>query len=207
MGFRFQKRVSLGGGLGLNISKSGVSPSYRTRYGSISPRGFSFRTGVAGLTYRSGFGGRKRKGNSGDALLLLFVAFWLVIISLLIILKLIELFFWALTELIKFIQRVQYRRQIKKEIEQFKDSTIVTVLNFEADSLPEEMRSMKVKFQGALVENGSIVEKDQEVATFVVGDKIGRMLANKAGKIKFAKLPGDRMRIGDCVCMIETIIG
>jgi hypothetical protein len=207
MGFRFQKRVSLGGGLGLNISKSGVSPSYRTRYGSISSKGFSFRTGVAGLTYRSGFGGRKRKGNSGDALLLLFVAFWLVIISLLIILKLIELFFWLLTELIKFIQRVQYRRQIKKEIEKFKDSTIVTVLNFEADSLPEEMREMKVKFQGALVENGSIVEKEQEVATFVVGDKIGRMHANKAGKIKFAKLPGDRMRIGDCVCMIETIMG
>jgi hypothetical protein len=207
MGFRFHKRVSLGGGLGLNISKSGVSPSYRTRYGSISSKGFSFRTGIAGLTYRSGFGGRSRKGNAGDAILLLFVAFWLVIISLLIILKLIELFFWLLTELIKFIQRVQYRRQIKKEIEQFKDSTIVTVLNFEADSLPEEMRSMKVKFQGALVENGSIVEKDQEVATFVVGDKIGRMHANKAGKIKFAKLPGDRMRIGDCVCMIETIIG
>jgi len=207
MGFRFHKRVSLGGGLGLNISKSGVSPSYRTRYGSISSKGFSFRTGIAGLTYRSGFGGRSRKGNAGDAILLLFVAFWLVIISLLIILKLIELFFWALTELIKFIQRVQYRRQIKKEIEKFKDSTIVTVLNFEADSLPEEMRSMKVKFQGALVENGSIVEKDQEVATFVVGDKIGRMLANKAGKIKFAKLPGDRMRIGDCVCLIETIIG
>ena len=50
MGFRFQKRVSLGGGLGLNISKSGVSPSYRTRYVSINPRGFSLRTGVAGLT-------------------------------------------------------------------------------------------------------------------------------------------------------------
>ena len=207
MGFRFHKRVSLGGGLGLNISKSGVSPSYRTRYGSISSKGFSFRTGIAGLTYRSGFGGRSRKGNAGDAILLLFVAFWLVIISLLIILKLIELFFWALTELIKFIQRVQYRRQIKKEIEKFKDSTIVTVLNFEADSLSEEMRSMKAKFQGALVENGSIVEKDQEVATFVVGDKIGRMLANKAGKIKFAKLPGDRMRVGDCVCLIESMIG
>jgi hypothetical protein len=207
MGFRFHKRVSLGGGLGLNISKSGVSPSYRTRYGSISSKGFSFRTGIAGLTYRSGFGGRSRKGNAGDAILLLFVAFWLVIISLLIILKLIELFFWLLTELIKFIQRVQYRRQIKKEIEKFKDSDIVTVLNFQTDSLPEEMREMKVIFQGALVDNGSIVEKDQEVATFVVGDKIGRMLANKEGKIKFAKLPGDRMRIGDCVCMIETIIG
>ena len=130
-----------------------------------------------------------------------------MIISLLIILKLIELFFWLLTELIKFIQRVQYRRQIKKEVEKFKDSDIVTVLNFQADSLPEEMHEMKVVFQGALIDNGSMVEKDQEVATFIVGDQIGKMRANKAGKIKFAKLPGDRIRIGDCVCMIETIIG
>jgi len=207
MGFRFQKRVSLGGGLGLNISKSGVSPSYRTRYGSISSRGFSFRTGIAGLTYRSGFGGRSRKGNAGDAILLIFAAFWLIILALLLVLKLFELFMWLLGELIRLIQRMRYRYQIKKEVEKFKDSTIVTVLNFEADSLPEEMRTMKVIFQGALVDNGTIVEKDQEVATFVVGDKIGRMLANKAGKIKFAKLPRDRMRIGDCVCMIETVIG
>jgi hypothetical protein len=207
MGFRFQKRVSLGGGLGLNISKSGVSPSYRTRYGSISSRGFSFRTGIAGLTYRSGFGGRSRKGNAGDAILLIFAAFWLIILALLLVLKLFELFMWLLGELIRLIQRMRYRYQIKKEVEKFKDSTIVTVLNFEADSLPEEMRTMKVIFQGALVDNGTIVEKDQEVATFVVGDKVGRMHANKSGKIKFAKLPGDRMRIGDCVCMIETVIG
>jgi len=206
MGFRFQKRVSLGGGLGLNISKSGVSPSYRTRYGSISSRGFSFRTGIAGLTYRSGFGGRSRKGNASDVILLIFAAFWLIILGLLLVLKLFELFMWLLGELVRLIQRMRYRHLIKKEVEKFKDSTIVTVLNFQADSLPEEMRSMKVKFQGSLVENGSIVEKDQEVATFVVGDKIGRMLANKAGKIKFAKLPGDRMKVGDCVCLIETII-
>ena len=113
---------------------------------------------------------------------------------------------WVLGELIRLIRRMHYRYQIKKEIEKFKDSTIVTVLNFEAESLPEDMRSMKVIFQGALVDNGTIVEKDQEVATFVVGDKVGRMHANKAGKIKFAKLPGDRMEIGDCVCMIETVI-
>ena len=206
MGFRFQKRVSLGGGLGLNISKSGVSPSYRTRHGSISPRGFSFRTGVAGLTYRSGFGGRSRKGNSGDAILLLFAAFWLIIMALLLLLKIFELLMWLLTELVRLIQRMRYRYQIKKEIEQFKDSTIVTVLNFQVDSIPEEMREMKVIFQGALVDNGSIVEKEQEVATFVVGNQVGKMRANKAGKIKFAKLPGDRIRVGDCICMIETIV-
>jgi len=53
MGIRYQKRVNLGKGVGLNISKSGLSPSIRTKYGSISPKGFSVRTGIPGLTYRS----------------------------------------------------------------------------------------------------------------------------------------------------------
>ena len=54
MGIRYQKRVNLGKGVGLNVSKSGLSPSIRTKYGSISPKGFSVRTGIPGLTYRSG---------------------------------------------------------------------------------------------------------------------------------------------------------
>ncbi|WP_409187172.1 DUF4236 domain-containing protein [Antarcticibacterium sp. 1MA-6-2] len=44
MGFRFQKRINLGKGLGLNISKSGISPSIRTKVGSISSKGYSVRT-------------------------------------------------------------------------------------------------------------------------------------------------------------------
>ncbi len=56
MGFRFYKRVNLGKGLGLNISKSGITPSIRTKRGSISTKGFSVRTGVPGLGYRSSFG-------------------------------------------------------------------------------------------------------------------------------------------------------
>ena len=54
MGFRYQKRINLGKGAGLNLSKSGVSASYRTKYGSIGPKGFSIRTGIPGLTYRGG---------------------------------------------------------------------------------------------------------------------------------------------------------
>ena len=54
MGFRYQKRIKLGKGAGLNVSKSGVSASYRTKYGSIGPKGFSIRTGIPGLTYRGG---------------------------------------------------------------------------------------------------------------------------------------------------------
>lgn len=62
MGFRYQKRIKLGKGLGLNISKSGVKPSYRSKKGSISTKGYSIRTGIPGLTYRKNF---KNKSNSG----------------------------------------------------------------------------------------------------------------------------------------------
>ncbi len=52
MSFRFQKRIKLGKGLGINISKSGITPSYRTKKGSVSSKGYSVRTGIPGLTYR-----------------------------------------------------------------------------------------------------------------------------------------------------------
>ena len=52
MAIRYQKRIKLGKGFGLNISKSGISPSYRTKRGSVSSKGYSVRTGIPGLTYR-----------------------------------------------------------------------------------------------------------------------------------------------------------
>lgn len=53
MPFRFNKRVKLSSGLGLNIGKRGVSASVRTKFGSIGSRGISVKTGVPGLTLRS----------------------------------------------------------------------------------------------------------------------------------------------------------
>ena len=50
MGFRFSRRI--GKTTGLNISKSGISASIRTRIGSFGTRGFDFRTGIKGLTWR-----------------------------------------------------------------------------------------------------------------------------------------------------------
>ena len=52
MGFRFSKRINLGKGLGLNISKTGITPSVRTKLGSFSTKGYSIKTGVPGVTYR-----------------------------------------------------------------------------------------------------------------------------------------------------------
>lgn len=62
MGLGFRKRVNLGGGLGLNISKLGISPSIRTKAGTISNKGFSVRTGVTGVPYRKNFSTAKNSG-------------------------------------------------------------------------------------------------------------------------------------------------
>ncbi len=69
MGFKYNKRIKLGKGFGLNVSKSGISPSYRTKRGSLSSKGYSIRTGIPGLTYRKSF--KKSKGNG--CLILLFI--------------------------------------------------------------------------------------------------------------------------------------
>lgn len=62
MGLSFRKRVNLGGDLGLNISKSGISPSIRTKAGSISYKSFSVKTGVPGVSYRKKFSTAKNSG-------------------------------------------------------------------------------------------------------------------------------------------------
>ncbi|MFC4635496.1 DUF4236 domain-containing protein [Dokdonia ponticola] len=67
MAFRFNKRIKLSKGLGINLSKSGISTSYRTKSGSVNSKGFSIRTGIPGLTYR------KRFKNSGCALSVLLI--------------------------------------------------------------------------------------------------------------------------------------
>ena len=67
MGFRFQKRIKLGKRFGINISKSGVTPSYRGKRGSLSSKGYSIRTGIPGLNYRKAF-----KKSQGSGCLLTF---------------------------------------------------------------------------------------------------------------------------------------
>ncbi|MCV9930436.1 DUF4236 domain-containing protein [Flavobacterium sp. LS1R49] len=62
MGFRFQKRIKLAGGLGLNLSKSGIYPSLRTSKGTISPKRLSIRTGISGINYQNNFSKAKNSG-------------------------------------------------------------------------------------------------------------------------------------------------
>jgi len=72
MAFRFHKRIKLGKGFGIHISKSGVTPSYRGKRGSLSSKGYSVRTGIPGLTYRKTFSKTK---NRGGCLVVFFIVF------------------------------------------------------------------------------------------------------------------------------------
>jgi hypothetical protein len=75
MGLRYQKRVNLGKGMGLQVSKSGLSASYRNRLGSIGSSGFSIRTGIPGLSIRQSWGKK-----SGPVVFLLAVMIYSIIL-------------------------------------------------------------------------------------------------------------------------------
>lgn len=81
MGFRFQRRVNLGGGWGLNASGSGGSLSYRNRNGSIGTKGFSLRSGIPGLSYRQSWG---KGSGAAVAIAMLVMALVAVVVQLLI---------------------------------------------------------------------------------------------------------------------------
>lgn len=65
MGFRFNRRVRLGGGWSLsNTGNIGFS----NKLGTISTSGLTFRTGITGLSYRVPFSGRK----SGSGIIMVY---------------------------------------------------------------------------------------------------------------------------------------
>ncbi len=62
MSFRFQKRINLGKGLGINVSKFGIKPSYRTKIGTLTSKGYSLRTGIPGVNYKKTFSNSSKSG-------------------------------------------------------------------------------------------------------------------------------------------------
>lgn len=78
MGIKIQKRIDLGKGFGLNISKSGIRPSYRTKMGSINTKGFSVRMGIPGITYKKAFS-KSQKGCLVTLIFLLTISTFFII--------------------------------------------------------------------------------------------------------------------------------
>ncbi|UII33911.1 DUF4236 domain-containing protein [Fulvivirga ulvae] len=93
MSFRYQRRINLGKGSHLNISKSGVSLSKRTKFGSVGSRGFSIKTGIRGLSFRQSWG----KSSGG---LVFFLAFGALLLSVVVIYNLLRLVVFGVAFLI-----------------------------------------------------------------------------------------------------------
>ena len=105
MGFRYNRRIGGNKGWGWNISGSGVSPSYRSKYGSIGSRGFSIKTGIPGLSFSSGWGSGKNKG-AGAAIFLALIGFY---VAGVLMYNLVRFLIWGATELYHAILRLYYR--------------------------------------------------------------------------------------------------
>ena len=132
MGFRFYKRANLAGGLGLNLSKSGISPSLRTKYGSFGSRGFSIPTGIKGLYYRGGSGGK----NAGLAILILMLLVGVFLLAYFLIVGIVRgiifLYFWIVKEdHISYVNLIIFL------------SVVLTILMMVYFSLPPKVKVVK----------------------------------------------------------------
>jgi hypothetical protein len=110
LGFRYNRRIGGNKGWGWNISGSGVSPSYRSKYGSIGSRGFSIRTGIPGLSFSSGWGSGKNKG-AGAAIFLALIGFY---VAGVVVYNLARFLVWGVRELYHAFQRFSFRSKVSK---------------------------------------------------------------------------------------------
>lgn len=98
VGFRFRRRVNLGGGLGLNLGRKGASVSLRTKAGTIGRRGVSVRTGIPGMSFFApwGSGGRRTKADGPSALAWLLLA--PIVVSVAVVVVAAKVLWWLVQE-------------------------------------------------------------------------------------------------------------
>lgn len=107
MAFRYFRRINLGNNLGLNVSKSGVSTSVRTRFGSFGSKGYSIRSGITGLSYRKYFGSSRKGKNDAAAFLLIILAIGLFYLAAIVLWNLLLFVAWLFARLY-FVFSQQY---------------------------------------------------------------------------------------------------
>ncbi len=117
MGIRYQKRVGGTKDFGLNFSGSGVSSSYRTKYGTFGSKGFSIKSGIPGLSFRSSYGRGKDKGVTALIILGLIVSSFVLYYSAVILYNFTLFIFWSFSEIRKLILRKYFIWKEKKEIQ------------------------------------------------------------------------------------------
>jgi hypothetical protein len=115
MSWRVQRRINLGNGVGLNVSKTGISPSLRTRYGAIGPKGFSIRTGIPGLSFRKYRSKSKKNNDIATIMAVIFLIISLSVFFYLVVWNTLRFIKWGSTEIYHFFERKRLEKKIREE--------------------------------------------------------------------------------------------
>ena len=200
MGLRFQRRANLTKVLGLNISGSGVSPSIRTRYGALSAKGFSLRSGIPGLSFRGGFGSGRGKNGGGMALLVVILVSVTIGGFLLIAWNVLRFAFCLIVELVKVVART-----FSKPITDGDSDETAHILQFTEDTLPEQYRNAAVHVIKRMVPDGTFVEQGTEVLKLSISGHEVPINAHESGMIEHYKATGDTISFGDQFFSIRAV--
>lgn len=128
MGLRYYKRIGGNKGFGWNVSGSGISPSYRTKYGAIGTKGFTIRTGIPGLYIRNNWS--KKGGTFGVVLFLFMITYYVFYYSIVITYNLIVFLWWILIYIVSFIIGIF---DSKKENISYKDNNEEEIKSTDSD--------------------------------------------------------------------------
>jgi len=129
MAFRYFRRINVGNGLGLNVSKSGVSTSVRTRFGSFGSKGYSVRSGITGLSYRKYFGSSRKGKNDAAAFLLIILAIGLFYLAAIVLWNLLIFIAWLFARLyFVFSQQYSLYKAGEKNYFTYLAATTITIL-------------------------------------------------------------------------------
>ncbi|MBP7449973.1 MAG: DUF4236 domain-containing protein [Flavobacteriales bacterium] len=196
MGLRYQKRIPLGKGLGVNLSGSGASVSMRTKYGSFGPRGFNLRTGIPGLTYRSG-GTRSKGGGGFEVLVMLLFALTVGVIAV-IAWNVTRFIFWAVVELVKALIRL-----FMKPREEAPSDAARYVHQLTTEGLPDHMRTATFLVTERLATDGTIVTQGMPVLRYTINGVPMTIAAHESGVLTHHKAPGDTILPDDALFTVR----
>lgn len=211
MGFRFYKRIPLGGGAGVNISKSSLSTSFRGKFGSLGTSGFSIRSGIPGLTFRSSWGrSSKSKGLETLIIILLSALFVYIIYNLIVFILLIfynvVLFFIDLSKYISRAIKIKLlERKLQTHISGNSENPSRGFVAFSTEKFPELFKDTPFYLQEIIANNGQYVGTGDEICLLSFLDTSEVLRSNNNGIITWYKLPGQQLVDGEYYASIQLV--
>jgi hypothetical protein len=205
MGLRYQKRINLGNGFGLNVSKSGISSSFKTKYGTIGTKGFSIRTGIPGLTIRKYYKGTNKK-NSNVLFYAIILVIGVLIIAFIVIWNIFRFSFWVGKTIYLAFKRQSQKRKLKKAIMLQKENPDnIKLLQFSLEEIPVELKDKKAMIENIFVKSHSIVDENSDLASIQVDEYNVILSADMKGKVTFYKRVGEQLYFNEPIGVIEKV--